>query len=108
VRFDLVAARLELNTAHRAFQRHPSPSTVQHLCNAIRAYRELNGGIMSSDPTVVADEVREQVTEVAQICNRILATTGPFVHPYAIRNDLMSAIIALELAELQLVRMLFP
>jgi hypothetical protein len=56
---------------------------------------------MSSDPAVVADEVRAQVTEVALICNRILATTGPFAHPHAIRNDLMSAIIALELADLQ-------
>jgi len=37
-----------------------------------------------------------------------LATTGPFAHPHAIRNDLMSAIIALELADLQLARMLFP
>ena len=63
---------------------------------------------MSSDPAVVADEVRAQVTEVALICNRILAATGPFAHPHAIRNDLMSAIIALELAELQLSRMLFP
>ena len=34
------------------------------------------GGIMSSDPDVAADEVRAQVTEVALICNRILATTG--------------------------------
>jgi hypothetical protein len=63
---------------------------------------------MSSDPAVVADEVREQVTEVALICSRILATTGPFAHPHAIRNDLMSAIIAFELADLQLARMLFP
>jgi hypothetical protein len=63
---------------------------------------------MSSDPAVVADEVREQVTEVAMICNRILTTTGPFAHPHAIRNDLMSAMIALELADLQLARMLFP
>ena len=64
---------------------------------------------MNSDPAVVADEVRAQVTEVALICNRILATTtGPFAHPHAIRNDLMSAIIALELAQLQLSRMLFP
>ena len=63
---------------------------------------------MSGDPAVVADEVREQVTEVALICNRILATTGPFTHPHAIRNDLMSAMIALELADLQLARMLFP
>jgi len=63
---------------------------------------------MSSDPAVVADEVREQVTEVAVICNRILATTGPFGHPHAIRKDLMSAMIALELADLQLARMLFP
>ena len=31
---------------------------------------------MNSDPAVVADEVRAQVTEVALICNRILATTG--------------------------------
>jgi hypothetical protein len=66
------------------------------------------GDIMSSDPAVVADEVRAQVTEVALICNRILATIGSFAHPHAIRNDLMSAIIALELAELQLSRMLFP
>jgi len=36
---------------------------------------------MSSDPAVVADEVRAQVTEVALICNRILATTGPFARP---------------------------
>jgi hypothetical protein len=63
---------------------------------------------MSSDPAVVADEVRAQATEVVLICNLILATTGPFAHPHAIRNDLMSAIIALELAELQLSRMLFP
>ena len=28
---------------------------------------------MSSDPAVAADEVRPQVTEVALICNRILA-----------------------------------
>jgi hypothetical protein len=41
------------------------------------------GDIMSSDPAVVADEVRAQVTEVALICNRILATTGPFAHPHA-------------------------
>ena len=60
---------------------------------------------MSSDPAVVADEVRAQATEVVLICNRILATTA---HPHAIRNDLMSAIIALELADLQLSRMLFP
>jgi hypothetical protein len=63
---------------------------------------------MSSDPTVAADEVRAQVTEAALICSRILATTGSFAHPHAIRNDLMSAIIALELAELRLSRMLFP
>jgi hypothetical protein len=63
---------------------------------------------MSTDPAVVAETVREQVTEVVLICNRILATTGPFSHPHAIRNDLMSAIIALELADLQLSRMLFP
>ena len=61
-----------------------------------------------TDPAVAADEVRAQVTEVALICNRILAATGAFAHPHAIRNDLMSAIIALELAELQLSRMLFP
>jgi hypothetical protein len=44
VRFDLVAARLELNTAHRAFQNHASRSTLQRLLNAIRRHRELTGG----------------------------------------------------------------
>jgi hypothetical protein len=43
-RFDLVAARCELDCAHRAFQRRASRSTVQHLFNAIRAYCELTGG----------------------------------------------------------------
>jgi hypothetical protein len=62
---------------------------------------------MSSDPAVAADEVLAQVTEVALICNRILAHRS-FAHPHAVCNDLMSAIIALELAELQLSRMLFP
>jgi hypothetical protein len=63
---------------------------------------------MDTDPAIVAETVREQITEVALICNRILATTGPFERPHATRNDLMSAMIALELAELQLARMLFP
>jgi hypothetical protein len=61
---------------------------------------------MSSDPAAVADEVRAQVTEVALICNRILATTGPFAHPHAIRNDLMSAVIALELVQLELSKLI--
>lgn len=37
---------------------------------------------MSSDPAIVADEVRAQVTEVVLICNRILATAG---HQWAIQ-----------------------
>jgi hypothetical protein len=44
VRFDLVAARFELDCAHRAFQRHPPRPTLQHLFNATRACRELTGG----------------------------------------------------------------
>ena len=43
-RFDLVAPRCELNCAHRAFQRHPSRSTLQRQLNAIRRHRELTGG----------------------------------------------------------------
>ena len=43
-RFDLVAARSELECAHRAFQRHPSRSTLQRLLNAIRRHHELMGG----------------------------------------------------------------
>jgi hypothetical protein len=60
------------------------------------------------DPTLVADQVRDQVAEVALICNRILATRGAFVHPQAIRNDLTSAVIALELGELELSRLIGP
>jgi hypothetical protein len=43
-RFDLVAARCELECAHRAFQRYASRSTLQRLLNAIRGHRELTGG----------------------------------------------------------------
>jgi hypothetical protein len=32
----------------------------------------------TADPAIVAESVREQVTEVALICNRILVTTGAF------------------------------
>jgi hypothetical protein len=60
------------------------------------------------DPTFVADQVRDQVAEVALVCNRILATTGAFAHPHAVRNDLTSAVIALELAELELSRLIGP
>lgn len=60
------------------------------------------------DPAIVADSVRKQAAEVALICNRILATTGAFAHPHAIRNDLMSAMIALELAEVELSRLIGP
>jgi hypothetical protein len=68
------------------------------------------GAIMpiAVDPTIVADQVRDQVAEVALICNRILATTGAFVHPQAIRNDLTSAVIALELAEIELSKLIGP
>ena len=45
------------------------------------AARTDQGSMMRTDPAVVADEVRAQVTEVALICNCILATTGPFAHP---------------------------
>jgi hypothetical protein len=38
-RFDLVAARCELECAHRAFQRHASRSTLQRLLDAIRRHR---------------------------------------------------------------------
>jgi hypothetical protein len=40
------------------------------------------GRILSSDPAIVAVEVRAQVTEVVLICNRILATAG---HHWAIQ-----------------------
>jgi hypothetical protein len=60
------------------------------------------------DPTIVADRVRDQVAEVALVCNRILATRGAFTHPQAIRNDVVSAMIALELAELELSRLIGP
>lgn len=43
--FDLVAARCELDCAHRAFQRHASRATLQRLLNAIRRHRELTGGV---------------------------------------------------------------
>ena len=43
-RFDLAAARCELDCAHRVFQCHPSRSTLQRLLNAIRRHRELRGG----------------------------------------------------------------
>jgi len=43
-RFDLAAARCELDRAHRVFQCHPSRSTLQRLLNAIRRHRELRGG----------------------------------------------------------------
>jgi hypothetical protein len=43
-RFNLVAARRELDCAHRAFQRHPSRSTLQRLLHAICRHRELIGG----------------------------------------------------------------
>jgi hypothetical protein len=43
-RFDLVAARLELDHAHRACQDHASRSTLQRLLNAVRRHRELTGG----------------------------------------------------------------
>jgi hypothetical protein len=62
----------------------------------------------TTDPAIVAASVREQVAEVALICSRILATTGAFAHPHAIRNDLMSAVIALELAEVELSRLIGP
>jgi hypothetical protein len=57
---------------------------------------------------LVAESVREQVAEVALICSRILATTGALAHPHTIRNDLMSAVIALELAEVELSRLIGP
>ena len=101
--FGLVAVRYALSeTPPVALD---PPTAVQSYLSPPSTNR---GDIMNSDPAVVADEVRAQVTEVALICNRILATTGSFAHPHAIRNDLMSAIIALELAEVQLSRMLFP
>jgi hypothetical protein len=40
-RFDLAAARCELDCAHRAFQRHASRSALQRLLKAIRVHREL-------------------------------------------------------------------
>jgi hypothetical protein len=43
-RFDLVAARCELDCAHRAFQRHASRSSHQRLHNAIHRHRQLTGG----------------------------------------------------------------
>ena len=43
-RFDLAAARCELDCAHRVFQCHPSRSTLQRLLNAIRRHREQRGG----------------------------------------------------------------
>ena len=43
-RFDLAAARCELDCAHRFFQCHPSRSTLQRLLNAIRRHRELREG----------------------------------------------------------------
>jgi hypothetical protein len=68
------------------------------------------GAIMAIpvDPTIVADQVRDQVAEVALVCNRIVGTTGAFTHPEAIRNDLVSAMVALELAELELSRLIGP
>jgi len=75
--------------------------------SALRNARSFSTRSVAIEPPTAAP-CRAQVTEVALICNRILAATGAFAHPHAIRNDLMSAIIALELAELQLSRMLFP
>jgi hypothetical protein len=43
-RFDLAAARCELDCAHRVFQCHPSRSTLQCLLDAIRHHRELRAG----------------------------------------------------------------
>jgi hypothetical protein len=43
-RFDLVAARCELECAHRAFQRQTSRLTLQRLLNAIRRHPELTRG----------------------------------------------------------------
>ena len=45
-RFDLVAARCELDCAHRALQRHPSCSTPQCLLDAICRHRELTRGTL--------------------------------------------------------------
>ena len=45
-RFDLTAARCELDCAHRAFQRHPSCFTLQRLLNAICRHRELTRGTL--------------------------------------------------------------
>jgi hypothetical protein len=43
-RFDLVAARCELDRAHRAFSVHPCALTHQRLTRALRRYRALIDG----------------------------------------------------------------
>jgi hypothetical protein len=43
-RFDLAAARCELEGAHRVLQRHPTRSTLQRLLDAVRRHRELARG----------------------------------------------------------------
>jgi hypothetical protein len=43
-RFDLVAARCELDCAHRAFRTRSSHCTAHRFFEALRRYRELVGG----------------------------------------------------------------
>ena len=54
----------------------------------------------------VADEVRSQVAAVSVIAAGILATKGEFVSPQAIRHQVLTAIVALEIADLALNRLL--
>jgi hypothetical protein len=42
-RFDLMAARCELDCAHRAFQRQAPRATHARLLNVIHRHRELTG-----------------------------------------------------------------